>query len=213
MLFHLALQRCVSVYAGAIEAALEVCGRVGEASSYSYVTPEEVASLVSAISSNPSSPAVAQAFCAAVASICGAGGCADVNRSLCTSAGAIPAVIAALGAHGFLAGVASKGLEALDNLATSSKRNADAILTGALDVMLQAMESFSADGAVQEAGCISLHDLAIYASRSLMVSKLREERVTDVLNAAVAAHPGNDRVQQMGELALQAILAEDSDDD
>lgn len=167
------------------------------------VTLEVVNSLVAMCTSALSSPDAAEAFCAAISSVC----YKTVDSTTCRTAGVIPAVVAAMTAH--RAGstrVASYGCATLGNLANDNEANADAIVlsAGGLDAILVAMATHPDNWTVQDMACFSLRNLAMFCGPAGM-RVIQESNATALVRAAKANHAGNRDVNRIADFTLAEL--------
>lgn len=174
-----------------VAAAVAECDRL-ESCNYS-VSVASSKLLISACTAALSNLKVSKALCAVMETVCGGvvfnatsrlpG--TDPSFKACVAAGAIPAVIAALSAHGEVSElVATRGCSALGALVAQSKPNADVIIldNGGLDVLLSVMAAHAVEAEVQKCACYALGRLAAYAGRTAL-TVLLDGRVTEVLTA------------------------------
>lgn len=147
----------------------------------------DVEALLTARIAAPHSPALAQMLVSTLAEMCLKN---DVNRVTCVDAGAIPAVLAAMSAHGSgSAVVAEKGCDALGMFAYNNTANVDTMMSaGGLEVMVSVMESHARVQQVQRAACEALKWIAQFASPAV-VARMRGSRVVELINTAKANHP------------------------
>lgn len=157
---------------------------------YTPLTPADAAALVTSCSAALSSVHVARLFVGIIADCCP--GSEYRSRVTFSGAGAIPAVISALSAHGFVdADVAQEGVRALGNLARGVGWNIDQVVLyeGGLDVLYSIMGAYASNNDLQKAACVALQAIVKDASPAAL-SVLCDGRAAALLTVAKRNHLG-----------------------
>lgn len=167
--------------AESVTQALDVCARAGE--TVGLLPYPDAIVLVTLSSACLSSRDVATSFLRAIADVCSHD---STNRVTCGAAGAVPAVLAAMEAHGAThSPTALWGFQALSMLALFNPRNADEILRSehALDVIAGVIDAFADEYGVQVAAHPSVVCVARSASPAV-VDKMLKSTAFARINAA-----------------------------
>lgn len=178
---------------------------------HSEVSFTDVTLLVTTCTAALSSSGVGHALCHAVLSMCSVmGSQAKANAVTCGAAGVIPAIVAAIRAHGAAIEVVARvGCAALNSLAWFGNTvNADAIVlsTGGLDAILLMMTVHARDSEVQLYACQSLCWIAAAASPAAKrVMCEPEGSVRKLLRTAKSNHPANAELESWADSALARV--------
>lgn len=128
------------------------------------------------------------------------------KRVVCDVAGVIPAVLAAMSAHGCIhSQLAAEGLTTLNSLVCNNPVNSDAIVLSVcgLDVILSVTSAFPRNAMIQWYSCCLLSTITTLASPAAM-SLLIASNAVDVIRAECQGHRAECSCSE-GKIASEAL--------
>ncbi|KAJ1481787.1 armadillo-type protein, partial [Baffinella frigidus] len=162
---------------------------------------KDIGLIISIMGVRTSSAGVQEAGCYALCNLAANA----ANQVAIAAQGGIAAVLKAMGAHASIAGVQEYGCRALVNLALNAENKVAIAARGGIAAVLRAMGAHASIAGVQQWGCWALHSIA--RTDAGLRSQIRDAGAVPLVQKALAAFPGEAKLQEHGKGLLEKLGA------